>query len=101
VGLSAREFYLLKAFADHPGQVLSRQELLSMAWDIDFDPQTNIVDLYVGYLRRNSASPPSPPSAEQATACQPAASQHHPTHRTVTGRADHRTGQVASAAPGG
>jgi DNA-binding response OmpR family regulator len=52
VTLSAREFSLLKAFADHPGQVLSRQELLSIAWDIDFDPQTNLVDVYVGYLRR-------------------------------------------------
>jgi DNA-binding response OmpR family regulator len=54
-GLSAppvREYSLLKAFADHPGQVLSRQELLSMAWDINFDPQTNLVDVYVGYLRR-------------------------------------------------
>jgi len=52
VSLSAREFCLLKAFADHPGQVLSRQDLLSMAWDIDFGPQTNLVDVYVGYLRR-------------------------------------------------
>jgi DNA-binding response OmpR family regulator len=57
VSLSAREFYLLKTFADHPGQVLSRQELLSMAWDIDFDPQTNIVDVYVGYLRRKLGEP--------------------------------------------
>jgi DNA-binding response OmpR family regulator len=52
VSLSAREFSLLKTFADHPGQVLSRQELLSMAWDINFDPQTNLVDVYIGYLRR-------------------------------------------------
>jgi two-component system, OmpR family, response regulator QseB len=52
VSLSAREFSLLKAFADHPGQVLSRQELLSMAWGMNFDPQTNLVDVYVGYLRR-------------------------------------------------
>ena len=52
VALSAREFALLKAFADHPGQVLSRQELLSMAWDMNFDPQTNLVDVYVRYLRR-------------------------------------------------
>jgi DNA-binding response OmpR family regulator len=57
VSLSAREFSLLKAFADHPGQVLSRQELLSMAWDIDFDPQTNLVDVYVGYLRRKLGEP--------------------------------------------
>jgi two-component system response regulator QseB len=57
VSLSAREFSLLKAFADHPGQVLSRQELLSMAWNIDFDPQTNLVDVYVGYLRRKLGEP--------------------------------------------
>jgi two-component system response regulator QseB len=57
VSLSAREFSLLKAFADHPGQVLSRQKLLSMAWDIDFDPQTNLVDVYVGYLRRKLGEP--------------------------------------------
>jgi DNA-binding response OmpR family regulator len=52
VSLSAREFSLLKAFADHPGQILSRQELLSMAWGMNFDPGTNVVDVYVGYLRR-------------------------------------------------
>ncbi len=52
VSLSAREISLLKAFIGHPRQVLSRQELLSMAWGIDFDPGTNLVDVYVGYLRR-------------------------------------------------
>jgi DNA-binding response OmpR family regulator len=52
VSVSAREFSLLKAFVAHPGQVLSRQELLSMAWDMDFDPGTNLVDVYVRYLRR-------------------------------------------------
>jgi DNA-binding response OmpR family regulator len=57
VSLSAREFSLLKTFADHPGQVLSRQELLSMAWGMDFDPQTNLVDVYVGYLRRKLGEP--------------------------------------------
>ena len=52
-GKTARlEFSLLKAFVDHPRQVLSRQELLSMAWDMNFDPGTNLVDVYVGYLRR-------------------------------------------------
>jgi DNA-binding response OmpR family regulator len=50
--LSAREFALMKAFAGHPSQVLSRPELLSMAWGMDFDPGTNLVDVYVGYLRR-------------------------------------------------
>ncbi|MCL2582121.1 MAG: response regulator transcription factor [Streptosporangiales bacterium] len=52
VSLSSREFSLLKAFAAHPGQVLSRPELLSMAWGMDFDPGTNLVDVYVRYLRR-------------------------------------------------
>ena len=52
VDLSDREFFLLKAFVGHPRQTLTRQELLSMAWDITFDPGTNLVDVYVGYLRR-------------------------------------------------
>jgi DNA-binding response OmpR family regulator len=55
--LPAREFALLKAFAGHPSQVLSRQELLSMAWGMDFDPGTNLVDVYVGYLRRKLGEP--------------------------------------------
>jgi DNA-binding response OmpR family regulator len=57
VSLSARELSLLKAFADHPDQVLSRSELLSMAWGMDFDPRTNLVDVYVGYLRRKLRGP--------------------------------------------
>jgi DNA-binding response OmpR family regulator len=52
VSLSAREFSLLKVFVAHPGEILSRQELLSMAWDMQFDPGTNLVDVYVRYLRR-------------------------------------------------
>jgi DNA-binding response OmpR family regulator len=52
VCLSAREFFLLKTFVAHPRQILSRPELLSMAWGMTFDPGTNLVDVYVGYLRR-------------------------------------------------
>jgi len=52
VSLSGREFSLLKAFATHPRQILSRQELLSMAWGMHFDTRTNLVDVYVRYLRR-------------------------------------------------
>jgi two-component system, OmpR family, response regulator len=52
VSLSDREFSVLKAFVSHPRQVLSRQELLSMAWGMDFDTRTNLVDVYVRYLRR-------------------------------------------------
>ena len=52
VSLSAREFALADAFFRHPGQVLSREQLLSHVWGYDFDPGSNIVDVYVGYLRR-------------------------------------------------
>jgi DNA-binding response OmpR family regulator len=50
--LSAREFALAEMFFRHPGQVLSREQLLSNVWGYDFDPRSNVVDVYVGYLRR-------------------------------------------------
>ena len=50
--LSAREFLLAETFLTHPGQVLSRQQLLSRVWGYDFEGGSNIVDVYVGYLRR-------------------------------------------------
>ena len=50
--LSSREFLLLESFLRHPGQVLSRERLLSQVWGYDFDPGSNIVDVYVRYLRR-------------------------------------------------
>lgn len=52
--LSAREFTMLETFMRHPGQVLSREQLLSRVWDLDFDPGSNVVDVYVGYLRRKT-----------------------------------------------
>jgi len=51
VDLSAREFALAEEFFRHPGQVLSREQLLSRVWGLDFDPGSNVVDVYVGYLR--------------------------------------------------
>ena len=51
VELSAREFGLLEAFLRSPGQVLSREQLLSRVWGYDFDPGSNVVDVYVRYLR--------------------------------------------------
>ena len=51
VDLSAREFALAEEFLRHPDQVLSREQLLSRVWGYDFDPGSNIVDVYVGYLR--------------------------------------------------
>jgi DNA-binding response OmpR family regulator len=50
--LATREFALLETFLRHPDQVLSREQLLSRVWGFDFDPQTNVVDVYVGYLRK-------------------------------------------------
>ncbi len=52
IELSSREFALLEYFMRHPGQVLSRQQILSAIWDYAFDPGSNVVDVYVGYLRR-------------------------------------------------
>jgi DNA-binding response OmpR family regulator len=52
VELTAREFALAETFLRHPDQVLSREQLLSHVWGYDFDPESNIVDVYVRYLRR-------------------------------------------------
>ncbi len=51
VELSAREFSLAEEFLRHPDQVLSREQLLSRVWGMDFDPGSNVVDVYVRYLR--------------------------------------------------
>lgn len=51
VELSAREFALAEELMRHPDRVLSREQLLSRVWGYDFDPGSNIVDVYVGYLR--------------------------------------------------
>jgi len=50
--LTAREFALLEILMRHPRQVLSRERLLSRVWGLDFDPGSNVVDVYVGHLRR-------------------------------------------------
>jgi DNA-binding response OmpR family regulator len=60
VDLSSREFALLEYFMRHPGQVLSRQQILSAIWDYDFDPGSNIVDVYVRYLRNKIDHPGEP-----------------------------------------
>ncbi|GAA3221196.1 response regulator transcription factor [Pseudonocardia petroleophila] len=52
VDLSAREFALAETFLRHAGQVLTREQLLSHVWGYDFDPGSNVVDVYVRYLRR-------------------------------------------------
>ncbi len=52
VSLSARELSLLAAFMRHQGQVLSREQLLRLVWDLGFDPGSNVVDVFVAALRR-------------------------------------------------
>lgn len=56
VELSAREFALTKELLDHAGQVLSRDQLLARAWGMEFEGESNIVDVYVGYLRSKLGS---------------------------------------------
>jgi len=59
--LPSREFTLLEYLMRHPGQVLTRQQILDSVWGIDFDAGSNVVDVYVSYLRRklDRASEPS------------------------------------------
>jgi two-component system OmpR family response regulator len=56
VQLSPKEFALLEAFMRRPGQVLSRLELLEHAWDFSYDNRSNVVDVYVRYLRQKLGS---------------------------------------------
>ena len=51
-------------FMRHPNQVLSREQLLSGVWGYDFDPQTNVVEVYVGYLRKKLGLPGRPAPIE-------------------------------------
>lgn len=52
IELSQREFALLEAFVRRPGVILSREQLLKSIWGYDFDPGSNVVDVYIRYLRR-------------------------------------------------
>ncbi len=52
VRLTAREFELLVYLMRHPNQVLSREQILSAVWGYDFDPGTNVLSVYINYLRR-------------------------------------------------
>jgi two-component system OmpR family response regulator len=57
VELTAREFAVLEFLARHPGQVVSRTRLLDHVWDANYLGSTNIVDVYVGHLRRKLERP--------------------------------------------
>ncbi len=56
IELPAREFTMAEVFFCHPGQVMTRQQLLDLVWGYDYDPGSNIVDVYVGYLRKKLGS---------------------------------------------
>ena len=60
LGLTGREFSLLEVFARNPGQVLSRDQLLELVWGYTFDVDTNVADVFVGYLRRKLEADGSP-----------------------------------------
>jgi DNA-binding response OmpR family regulator len=60
VALSSKEFDLLTYFLRHPANVLSREQILSAVWGYSHDPGTNIVEVYVSYLRRKLGRPGSP-----------------------------------------
>jgi two-component system, OmpR family, response regulator len=55
--LTAKEFAVLELFMRHPGEVLTRTRILEHVWDMAFDPASNIVDQYIGYLRRKIDKP--------------------------------------------
>jgi DNA-binding response OmpR family regulator len=60
VALSTTEFELLVYMLRHHGEVLSREQILSTVWGYEHDPATNVVDVYVGYLRRKLGRPEDP-----------------------------------------
>ena len=57
IALTAREHALLEYFMRNPGRVLTRPMLAEHVWGLDFDPESNIIDVYVGYLRRKIDGP--------------------------------------------
>jgi DNA-binding response OmpR family regulator len=64
VHLTAREFELLTYLMRHPNQVLSREQILSGVWGYDFDPGTNVLSVYINYLRRKLTVDSEPPPIE-------------------------------------
>jgi DNA-binding response OmpR family regulator len=52
IDLTSREYALLEYFLRNPGRVLTRPMIAEHVWGLDFDPESNVIDVYVGYLRR-------------------------------------------------
>jgi two-component system OmpR family response regulator len=57
ISLSTKEFALLETFMRHPGQVLDRLQLLEHAWDYEYENRSNVIDVYVRYLREKIDRP--------------------------------------------
>ena len=57
ISLSGREFALLETFMRRPGQVLSQMQLLDAAWDLGYEQRSNVVEVYVRYLREKIDRP--------------------------------------------
>jgi two-component system OmpR family response regulator len=57
ISLSTKEFQLLEVFMRHPGEVLSRFQLLEGAWDTEYEHRSNVIDVYVRYLRQKVDRP--------------------------------------------
>ena len=60
ITLSTTEFELLVYLLRHHGQVLTREQILGSVWGYEHDPATNVVDVYIGYLRRKLGRPGDP-----------------------------------------
>ena len=61
ISLTAKEFRLLGYLMSHPGAVISRTRLLDNVWDLSFDPETKVVDVYIRYLRKKIDCEGEPP----------------------------------------
>jgi two-component system OmpR family response regulator len=57
ITLSAKEFALLETFMRHPGHVLDRLQLIEHAWDYEYENRSNVIDVYIGYLRQKVDRP--------------------------------------------
>jgi len=69
ISLTATEFRLLELFMRHPRQVLERSQILDHVWGYDYGAESNVVDVYVGYLRRKLGLDAGRPRIETVRGC--------------------------------
>ena len=80
--LSRREFALLEYMMRHPGEVLTRTQIAERVWGFDFYNESNVVDVYVGYLRRKLGHGPGTPSSARCAAKASSGGRRRPERRT-------------------